>query len=77
MSQTDIMRCARDSLELFFRASRCLKYARKRSDHIEDLPGVEATEEFLFFSPIGPEEQLREYLQKNWDGQHWHQQNLQ
>jgi hypothetical protein len=77
MSQIDVMRRARDSLELFFRASRCLKYARRRSNHIEDLPGVEATEEFLFFSPIGPEEQLREYLQKNWDGQHWHQQDLQ
>lgn len=70
LSATEIKRAARDALELRFRASRCLSYSRRRSEHIEPLPGLEAVEEFLFFAPVDVEAQLREYFRLNWN-QHW------
>ncbi|KJS27564.1 MAG: hypothetical protein VR75_02520 [Hyphomonadaceae bacterium BRH_c29] len=70
-TKDEVQRSARDSLELWFRASRGLKYARRHSDHVEDLPGVDATNEFFFSMPLAMREEMRTYLEQNWD-QHWH-----
>jgi hypothetical protein len=68
---TEVRRAARDALELRFRASRCLVYARRDSPHIDELPGMEGVEEFLFFTSTKIVDELREYLKTTWH-QHWH-----
>ena len=60
----------KDALELYFRAAHGLRYARGHSSEIEQLPGFDAVEEFLFFVPPGADDDLREELQKIW-GKHY------
>lgn len=71
-SKTDVKRACRDSLELYFRASRGLTYSRRHSAHIEEMPDVSATEEFTFFAPVTIEQELVEYLKETWEP-HWHE----
>lgn len=71
VTKINVSRAARDALELHFRASRGLRYARRHTAHIEDLPNFTAVEEFLFFLPASLEDELRDYLSKVWH-QHWH-----
>ncbi len=66
----NVYRAARDALEIRFRASRCLTYARQLSQHIDNLPDFSAVEEFLFFVSTQYEGELREYLKATWH-QHW------
>lgn len=68
--KTNVYRAARDSLELRFRASRILNYARRDRDVIDPLPGFDAVEDFLFFLSPTIEEELRTYLRRCWH-QHW------
>lgn len=62
----NVVTICKDALELYFRAANGLRYARKQTDKIEDLPGFEGVEEFLFFVGAGTDERLRQELKKIW-----------
>lgn len=64
--KNNLYKYAHDCLELYFRASRGLWYARGSTKMIEALPDFSAVEEFLFFVSPSIEDELREYLDQSW-----------